>query len=458
MELFSPDQLSVHKFGGTSMGSPQAMQNSAKMALQIKGPVVIVVSAASGVTKALMHLSHPTTPMEEQKRLLHEIVQRHQEFLNSLNHPERVREPVEALLKEIAELNIILQKERTLPKVDALLSIGERLSSLIFSQVLADLGVDAHWFDIRSVMKTSDHFGEGEPLLSDIKKEVQAKLLPLCRQKVVVTQGYIGSTLKGETTTLGKESSDYSAALLAEAIGAHHFAIWTDIPGVFTTDPKITHTARPIKKMSMQNALALTEAGAKVLHPRTMLPAIRGKMYFFVGSSQGLVGGTWVLPGNHGESAQVCAINLRQEQILLTFHHELMQEGEAPLNKILACFERADIKPAYVYGDHLCTEVLIDDSLREFRRESLLSEKLLVELQAISPVLQEDNLQLIAIIGNRLESHARLRSILAHFIEAYNIRVISFGMSSHSLYILVPEGLERAKELVKVLHNELFEG
>lgn len=454
--LFSPDQRSVHKFGGTSMGSSQAMQNSAKVVMQIKGPTLIVVSAASGITRALMHLSRPTTSREERERLLNEIILRHQEFLGSLKHPQHVQSQVEALLKEITELSVSLQKERTLARVDALLSIGERLSSLIFSEVLADLGLNAMWFDARVVMKTSDHFGEGEPLLGEIKKEVQAKLLPFCQQKIVVTQGYIGSTLQGETTTLGKESSDYSAALLAEALDADHFAIWTDITGVFTTDPKITDKARPIKKMSMHNALALTEAGAKVLHPHTMLPAIRGKMSFFVGSSQGLIGGTWVLQEGYEEYAQVCAVNLRQEQILLTFHHELLQE-HAPLNKILACFKAAEIKPAYVYSDHLCTEVLIDDSLREFRRESLLNEKLLVELQAISPVVQEDNLQLIAIIGNRLDTHARLRAILGRFIEAYNIRVISFGMSTHSLYLLVPAGLERARELLKILHYELFE-
>lgn len=454
--LFNQEQLSVHKFGGTSMATIEAMRHSAKVVLQVKGPVIVVVSAAAGITRALMHLSHPNTQLIEQQKLLAEITERHREFLTYLKHPDSIRQELEHLLAEVVRLNAELQKERTLWQVDALLSIGECLSSLVFSQVLADEGLNTVWFDVRQVMKTSDHFGEAEPLLHEIKACAAALLIPLCREKVLVTQGYIGMTKEGKTTTLGKESSDYSAALLAEATGAAHFAIWSDMPGVFTADPKLTHAARPISTMKMQNALALTEAGAKVLHPRTMLPALRANMAFFVGSSQGLAGGTWVLQDNSlQEQPHICAINLRQEQILLTFHHRIAEQ--APLSEILTCLNTADVKPAYIYSDPLCTEILIDDSLREFRCESLLSDKLMLDLQTISPVTDERGLQLIAIIGDRLDANAHLREVLADFMKTCTIRAFSFGMSAHSLYILVQETSERAKALVKVLHQQLFE-
>lgn len=459
-DLLTQNKRSVHKFGGTSMANFEAMQRSAQVVLPITGPLVIVVSAAATVTRALMHLSHHNTPLQEQAQLIQDISRIHQDILAKLVHPEVIQPAVDALLREVKQRHAALQIERTLAEVDALLSIGERLSSLVFSQVLVELGRDAVWFDVRDVMKTSNHHGEAEPLLSEIKARAETSLSPLSEQKIVVTQGYIGATLEGATTTLGKESSDYSAALLAEALRADYFAIWTDIPGVFTTDPKITAAARPIQTISMQNALALTEAGAKVLHPRTMLPALRAGLAFFVGSSQGAGGGTWVLSQREDKEkkAEVVAISLRQEQILLSFDHSPANliKGRVSAH-IMAYLDEAEIKPAFVYADHLSTEILLDDSLREFRRESILTAEHSQNLQVLAPISTEMNLQLIAIIGNRLDQHEGLRKILAAFIKHYKIRVLSFGMSSHTLFMLVHETLAVAKELVVQLQQELFE-
>ncbi len=456
--LFGHNHISVHKFGGTSMASIHAMRHSAEVVLRAQGPLIVVVSAAATVTRSLMHLSHQATSQAEKKRLLADITHIHETMLDALTAPERIRNPVEALLQEASDLTQLLQQERKPSGVDALLSLGERLSSLVFSALLQDLGREAVCFDVREVMRTSDHFGEAEPLLPEIKARARSLLLPLAQQKVVVTQGYIGSTLSGMTTTLGKESSDYSAALLAEAVGAQHFAIWTDIPGVFTTDPKITAAAHPIKIMSMHNALALTEAGAKVLHPRTMLPALRAGMSFFVGSSQGLTGGTWVRNVKENpRAADVIAINLRPSQILLSFDLTgALPFSRAAQSQIEAMLSERDLKPVFAYSDPLSTEILLDDSLREFRRESLLNEALKQNLQTLAPCHIETDLQLIAIIGNRLDQHAGLRQILAEFINHYKIRVLSFGMSTHALFILVYEDITLAQKLVITLHEELF--
>ncbi len=395
------EQLSVHKFGGTSMASFEAMQNSAKIIAEIKSQCLIVVSAAAGVTRALMHLSNPHIARDEKKRL--------RLWIRTL-HEGMTPAPIEALLQELDE-----------PKSqDALLSLGEKLSSMIFTEVLRKQGIDAVCFAAGDVMKTTADFGAAEPLLPEIKAEAQKKLRPLLANKVVVTQGFIGKTLEGETTTLGKEASDYSCALFAEALNAHHFAIWSDLPGVFSADPKIVPDAKPIHSMSIDNALALTESGAKVLHPRTMLPALRANMPFFVGSSQGLSGGTWVLQKAEGIGHRVVAINLRANQILVT--------------------------------DFQGKETLLDDSLKDFRGESILAK---ADEQKLYAKVERD-VALLAIVGNHVDQHQKLQKILQHFYTEDQGRVLPFSQSSHTVFVLVKEDLEQAKSLLCELHRELF--
>ena len=144
-------------------------------------------------------------------------------------------------------------------------------------------------------------------------------LLPICKKQTIVTQGFIGSDANGATTTLGMESSDYSAALLAEALDADHFAIWTDVPGILTTDPKITTDARPIPELSFAEAAELATFGGKVLHPRTLQPAIRNNIKFCVGFSQNPEQKTWVTNKKADDTPILRAISLIKKEDIYKF-------------------------------------------------------------------------------------------------------------------------------------------
>ena len=129
-------------------------------------------------------------------------------------------------------------------------------------------------FDIRDA-RTDSTFGKAEPELDTIYSLAQSKLVPLCKEHIVVTQGFIGSDEQGNTTTLGRGGSDYSAALIAEAVEAKGLEIWTDVPGIYTTDPRIAPKATPIAEISFSEASEMANFGAKILHPSTLVPALR---------------------------------------------------------------------------------------------------------------------------------------------------------------------------------------
>jgi len=152
------------------------------------------------------------------------------------------------------------------------LSFGEQFSSRIFAQVLQSINVDGAYFDVREVMKTNDLYGKAVVDLSLLKNNSEQYLIPKLENNVIVTQGFIGQNNSEQTTTLGRGGSDYSAALLAEAVNAANLSIWTDVVGIFTTDPRITDQARSIKEISFGEAAEMATFGAKILHPATLIP------------------------------------------------------------------------------------------------------------------------------------------------------------------------------------------
>jgi aspartate kinase len=160
------------------------------------------------------------------------------------------------------------------------------MSSLLFSEVLKEKGASAVNFDVRKVLRTDDTFTNATPDVSAIKELAQSLLVPEIKDNIVVTQGFVGADSQGRTTTLGRGGSDFTAALLAEALGAQTCEIWTDVIGVYTTDPRITDQARPLPELSFEEAAEMATFGAKVLHPATMEPALRQNIKVFVGSSR----------------------------------------------------------------------------------------------------------------------------------------------------------------------------
>ena len=277
----------VSKFGGTSMGSLDAMKKSATLCFE-RGSDVVVVSAVTGVTDLLLHIYKAITQNERNlaKELVLKIKEKHQEIHDKVIHSEEDSNYITALYQELDKEVANQPPEPSASFKDHLLSFGERLSSVYFSIVLKSIVTNrvVMLVDARDLIITNSVYGAATPLAEDIKRAVAHKIF-IDEKTLWLTQGFIGRDSKGFTTTLGRGGSDYSAALLAEALEATELEIWTDVSGVFDLDPLKILTAKRFETLDYDEALKLALNGAKVIHPGTIFPTKRAKIPVYVSST-----------------------------------------------------------------------------------------------------------------------------------------------------------------------------
>ena len=219
--------LIVAKFGGTSVADFDAMNRSADVVLGNANTRLVVLSASAGVTNLLVSLAEG---QEQAQRayLLDEIRRIQYAIVERLQNPAVIRDEIDRMLENITMLSDAASLATSNALTDELVSHGELMSTLLFVEILRERQVEAEWFDVRKVMRTSDRFGRAEPIVETLAEQAAALLQPRLAQSLVITQGFIGSEQKGRTTTLGRGGSDYTAALLGEALKAARVDIWTD--------------------------------------------------------------------------------------------------------------------------------------------------------------------------------------------------------------------------------------
>ncbi|MCH7421049.1 lysine-sensitive aspartokinase 3 [Shewanella sp. MM_2022_3] len=448
--------LVVAKFGGTSVADYGAMNRCADIVLSNPDCRLVVVSASSGVTNLLVELTQESINDDGRLQRLKQIAQIQYAILDKLGRPNDVAAALDKLLSRMAVLSEALASQRSKATMDELLSLGEQCSSALFAAVLREKGANSSAFDVRRVLRTDSHFGRAEPQVEQIASLSREHLLPLLSEQVIVTQGFIGSDEAGQTTTLGRGGSDYSAALLAEALKASAVEIWTDVAGIYTTDPRLAPNAHPIAEISFNEAAEMATFGAKVLHPATILPAVRQQIQVFVGSSKEPErGGTWIR--HQVEDAPVFrAVALRRDQTLLNLHSLQMLHAQGFLAETFATLARHKISVDLITTSEVNVSLTLDKTGSDSSGQGLLSEALLQELSQHCRVRVEDGLALVAIIGNRIATTAGICRRVFEVLEPHNVRMICQGASPHNLCVLVAES--EAAQVVKALHENLFEG
>lgn len=246
---------------------------------------MVILSASAGITNLLVALADGCEP-EQREHHLDEIRRIQDAILAKLADPVVIREEIDRMLENIAMLSEAASLATSAALTDELVSHGELMSTLLFVELLRQRQVAVEWFDVRKIMRTNDRFGRAEPDTTVLAELAQTQLAPRIEHAIIVTQGFIGSENKGRTTTLGRGGSDYTAALLGEALNVSRIDIWTDVPGIYTTDPRVVPAAKRIDKIAFEEAAEMATFGAKVLHPATLLPAVRSDIPVFVGSSK----------------------------------------------------------------------------------------------------------------------------------------------------------------------------
>ncbi|MFK3709192.1 lysine-sensitive aspartokinase 3 [Leclercia adecarboxylata] len=444
----------VAKFGGTSVADFDAMNRSADVVLADPDTRLVVLSASAGVTNLLVALAEGLEASERQAKLeaLHKI---QFDILGRLRDPSVISEEIERLLENIITLAEAASLATSTALTDELVSHGELMSTLLFVEVLRERNVQSQWFDVRKVLRTSDRFGRAEPDVTAIAELTTQQLAPRLAEGIVITQGFIGSEIKGRTTTLGRGGSDYTAALLGEALQASRVDIWTDVPGIYTTDPRVVPAAKRIDVIAFEEAAEMATFGAKVLHPATLMPAVRSNIPVFVGSSKDPKAGGTIVCNTTENPPLFRAIALRRKQTLLTLHSLSMLHSRGFLAEVFSILARHSISVDLVTTSEVNIALTLDTTGSTSTGDTLLTQSLLMELSELCRVEVEEDLALVAIIGNELSRASGVGKEVFGVMEPFNIRMICYGASSYNLCFLVP-GAE-AEQVVQKLHHNLFE-
>lgn len=449
-------ELDIAKFGGTSVGTYEAMESSYKVAVSNPATRVVVASACSGVTNILVELASGACNAQKIDENLGKLSDIHSQIIEKLGSPKELSDFVQSHLKEIRNLAFEANMGRSDELTDRIVSNGELMSTYIFAWMFNHFGTKAVWFDVRRVMRTDSQFGCAAPMPEVVRSLCQEQLTPLVSgDAIVVTQGFIAQNSVGQTTTLGRGGSDFSAALLGEALDATSISIWTDVPGVYTTDPRLVPHAKCIPELTYNEAAEMATFGAKILHPSTLVPAVRRGIPVYVGSSREPdKGGTWVRLKTESHPA-FRAVALRKNQSLIVLSSPKMVGASGFLAKVFEVFARYKRSVDLVTTSEVSIAITLDAGTNTSGVSHAIPDDMLEELRGFCHVKVESGLSLVAIIGNKMADIPGLTSDALSAISDFPVKMICYGASSHNLCFLL--NADDAPEALVKIHRHLLE-
>jgi bifunctional aspartokinase / homoserine dehydrogenase 1 len=322
--------LQVMKFGGTSVGDASCIVRAAKIIVDAARDFrcVAVVSAMGGVTNRLIEAANQARGgnASEATAILEALRKQHETALGNLIHREKEREAIRQKLEDVlAEGRRLcegtaLLRELTPRTLDAVSSLGERLSAPLVAAAVKQAGTESAAIEATELIVTDAFHGGAEPQMELTRKKSQARLGVLLEKGIVpVVTGFIGATKEGQLTTLGRGGSDFSATILGAALDAEEVIIWTDVDGVLTADPRLVPEARTIPVISYREAAELAYFGAKVLHPKTLNPVVQAAIPVWIRNSFAPERrGTKITPEGHSIGGGVKALTAIRDVTLIT--------------------------------------------------------------------------------------------------------------------------------------------
>jgi aspartate kinase len=333
---------------------------------------------------------------------------------------------------------------------DAVASHGERLSAALLAAVLVENGVLSRDVDARRCVITDDDHGCAAPLMAETTRCTREQLQPLMASSCIpVLGGFIGATKTGETTTLGRGGSDYTAALIGAALEATEIQIWTDVPGVLTADPRLVANARTVPHLSFEEAAELAYFGAKVLHPKTLQPAIERDIPVRICNSRAQESGSTLVVGETTKSPQtVKAIAHKTGVTTVQVTSARMLGAYGFLQALFGIFAEHKTAVDVVTTSEVSVSLSLDDT-------TSLAE-IVAKLEKLGSVTVEEKRAILCVVGEGLRTTPGIAARIFSTISDINVSLISQGASKINLTFAVEEA--RVREAVVRLHQEFFEG
>ncbi len=445
------------KFGGTSTQDAAAIANVVQIVKShLTQKPIIVISAIAQATNTLENAGRLASEGEPDKaiELIKALINRHiiiiNERINNQQHNIALRQVFASALNELEELirGVAILHELTPRSLDVFYSYGEILSSHIVTAALQEEGIEALWLDTKEFMITDDNYNRAQPMMEIVEKRLNMLALPLIQRGVVpVTQGYIGVTTSGRRTTMGRESSDYSAAVIGAALSVNDIQIWTDVDGVLTADPRVVQSPMKVNILSFEEAYELSFFGAKVLHPNTMLPAIEKNIPIHVYNSRHPSrSGTLVTNSHSSTDAVVKSIAYKRNIIVLTI------KPRKRFSQYIFWEHLYSILTKYAVGANLTTTSEYSIAIAIDAKNNI--EAVIHEIESLGILSIEENMGILCLVGSNLRNSPHFLRRLLTAMSDINIAMISFGASASSVSILIED--ERVVEAVKNVHTEFF--
>jgi aspartate kinase len=446
----------VCKFGGTSVQDAAAMERVAGIVgKRLRQKPVVVASAMGKTTNGLLRSAKLAAEgkRDEALELLARLKQVHlgeAERLGIRGSGDPAVTAISGCFEELASLanGLAALGELTPRSMDAVASFGERLSTLMLARALSDRGIPAELMDARRFIVTDENFTRAAPVFELTDAAVREHVLPVIQAgKVPVVQGFIGATRKGTTSTIGRGGSDFSAAIIGAALDAYDIQIWTDVDGIMTCDPRMVPEARRVRVISFDEAAELAYFGAKVLHPATILPAVRKKIPVRVLNSY--------RPDQEGtlisDEAPACenpvksiAFKTGITVVNITSTRMLMAYGF--LRAIFEIFDRHRVAVDVISTSEVSVSLTLDDTAHLW--------DVVTELKKIGEVNAEGGKAIVCCVGDRLRTIPGMPHLIFGSLEDVAVHMISQGASAINLTFVVDE--DCLPRVVRSLHDAFF--
>ena len=433
------------KFGGTSVGKPERMHEVAKLIVKDEEPKIVVLSALSGTTNALVEISNSLANADRitAKQQIKALEVHYQNFIAALVTTDDAIANAKTIIAEHFEfLNIILKISFSEALNKDILAQGELLSTKLFSVYLTQQNINHALIPALDFM-TIDNYDE--PQIGSIKVKL-AQILQRNKDKsIFITQGFISRNSKGEVDNLKRGGSDYSASLIAAAVNASVCEIWTDIDGMHNNDPRIVKNTTAIEQLSFEEAAELAYFGAKILHPASIWPAQFYKVPVkLLNTMHPEARGTLIteLAGSVGVKAVaakdgITAIKIKSSRMLLAYGF---------LRKIFEVFEKHRTSIDMITTSEVGVSLTIDN-------DSNL-QAIIQELEPFGSVEIDANQTIVSIVGNEITETKDVMQRIFNALNDVPIRMVSYGGSSHNISILIPKNYK--EQTLQLLSIGLF--
>ena len=464
------EPIHVHKFGGAALADAAGVARAAGIVGSRRGtPSVVVASALAGVTDALLALVHSAKGGDGQTRSvevdLSSLRDRHTTVLRELldtsdaaRRLEAERDYLDAMFQTLAsELNVIAERrEAPAASVDAVLAFGERLSARLLATALSSADLSVQLIDATDVIRTDGRFGNAAPDVTATTACARERILPALHDgKVVVVPGFIGAGRAGQVVTLGRGGSDLTAALLARTLGAREVHLWKDVPGILTADPRVVPSARVVAQLTVREAAELAYYGAKVLHPRALMPVVEGMRVIVRPFATPDAEGSVITVRASSGGSPVRALSAIQSQAIVTVSGNGMIGVPGIAARTFGALARAGTSVSLISqasSEHSICFAVPDHEAPAARKHLLEAFAEELERGEIDGVEVERGLATLAVVGCGMVHTPGVAARICGALADAHINIVAIAQGSSELNVSVVIDGERADDAQRAIH------